>query len=60
MHVVEEMRIVHEPSDDGDDDGDVDGDREVHMEAEAVRILYCNMQELTYRISCIICTFDRA
>ena len=40
MHVVEEMRIVHEPS----DDGDVDGDREVHMEAEAVRILYCNMQ----------------
>lgn len=46
MHVVEEMRIVHEPSDDGDDDGDVDGDREVHMEAEAVRILYCNMQEV--------------
>lgn len=41
MHAFEEMRIVHEPVNDGDDDGDVDGE----VETEAVGILYCNMQE---------------
>lgn len=38
--VFKEMRIVHEPLDDEDDDGE----DEVVL-TEAVRTLYCNMQE---------------